>query len=143
MSFIYVLPYILSDVPQVLLFCWWRRWSVRFGIKLLLFRCNIDYLHQSVAWIFHIHIRMLLVLTFKMQFLAHTVQVPQWNACRWLPRFINLLKLPPWSQIMPPGQWMNNFSTPVIERLYPRWYLEKLVAPTEIEYFQHGPRSSN
>ena len=28
-----------------------------------------------------------------------------------------------------------NYATPVIKRLYPQWYLEKVVAPTEIEYF--------
>ena len=38
---------------------------------------------------------------------------------------------------------MNKLSTPVIKRLYPRRYLEKLVAPTEIEYFQHGPRTNS
>ena len=32
----------------------------------------------------------------------HPLQVPQWNAPRWLPRSTNLLKLPPRSHIMPP-----------------------------------------
>ena len=47
------------------------------------------------------------------------------------------------SQIMPPWSINNKFSTPVIKRLYPRLYLEKLMAPTEIVYPQHGPRSSD
>ena len=34
---------------------------------------------------------------------------------------------------------MNIISTPAIKRLYPWWYLEKLVSPTK--YFQHGHRS--
>ena len=28
-----------------------------------------------------------------------------------------------------------NYATPVIKRLYPQWYLKKVVAFTEIEYF--------
>ena len=70
------------------------------------------------------------------------VQVPQWNAPWWLPRSINLAKTtsPVPNYASPP---INNFSTSAIKRLYPRQYLEKLVVPTEIEYFQHGPRSSN
>ena len=41
------------------------------------------------------------------------------------------------------GQKLNTFSTPVIKKLYPRWYLEKLVAPTEVERFEHCPRISD
>ena len=32
---------------------------------------------------------------------VHPVQVPRWDAPRWLPQSINLLKLPPRSQIIP------------------------------------------
>ena len=38
-----------------------------------------------------------------------------------------------------PGKMHN----PIIKRRYPRWYLEKLVSLTEIEFFQDGPRSSD
>ena len=73
----------------------------------------------------------------------HPVQLLRWDAPRWLPQSTNFLELPPRSQIMPARSLMNKFSTPVIKSFYPRWYLEKLVAPTEIEYFQHGPKSSH
>ena len=59
----------------------------------------------------------------------HPVQVP-----RWLPQSISLLKLSP--------RPMNkSIFYPVIKRLYPLRYLKELVAPTEIQYFQHGLRS--
>ena len=73
----------------------------------------------------------------------HPAQVSRWDVPRWLPRSINLLKLFPWSQTMP--------SRPINKLFFYRGHketlspviLEKLVVPTEIEYFQHGPRSSN
>ena len=52
----------------------------------------------------------------------HPVQVPRWDAPRYLPRSINLLKLPLWFQIIPLRP-INMFSTPVLKRGYPRWYL--------------------
>ena len=61
---------------------------------------------------------------------------------RSLTRLIILLKVPPRSQIMPPCQYMEKLSTPFIQKLYPRWFLKKLVLLTEIEYLQHCPRSS-
>ena len=64
-----------------------------------------------------------------------------WDASRSLPRLIDFLKLTPRSQIMPPRS--KNFSAPVIKRLYSRWYFKNLVASTDIEYIQHGPRSSD
>ena len=78
----------------------------------------------------------------KFIYLKHPVQVPQWDAPRWLPRSIYSLKLPPRSQIMSSLSINSKFSTPVVKSFYPWWYLEKLMAPTEIVYLQHSPRSS-
>ena len=70
--------------------------------------CNVSYL-KMLCLIYH--------TTFK-----HPVQVPRWDAPRYLPRSINLLKLPLWFQIIPLRP-INMFSTPVLKRGYPRWYL--------------------
>ena len=52
-----------------------------------------------------------------------------------------LLKVPRRSQIMPPRPRNEKVFYPGHKETLPRWFLEKLVVPTEIEYFQHGPRS--
>ena len=47
------------------------------------------------------------------------------------------------AQIMPPGTINEEmFLIPPIKKIYPRWFLEKLLVPIETEYFQHCPRSS-
>ena len=55
--------------------------------------------------------------------MIHPVQVPRWNAP------INLLKLCPQSQIMPPRPIKRQFSTLVIKRLYLQSYFENWWLP--------------
>ena len=53
-----------------------------------------------------------------------------------------LLQVPPLFQIMPPGSINEKILNPgVIKKLCTWWFLEKLVIPTETEYFHHGHRS--
>ena len=63
------------------------------------------------------------------------------DAPRWLPRLIYLLKLPPPSQIITPRPINEYVFYPAHkETLFPVIF-RKIGSPTEIEYFQHGPRS--
>ena len=55
---------------------------------------------------------------------------------------MNLLKLFPQFQIMPPRPTNEKPLYAGHKETLSPVIFEKLVAPTEIEYFQHGPRSS-
>ena len=104
---------------------------------------RINKLHQGALWpAYNDNETSFSDLLAKDGSFTHPIQVARWDAHRWLLRSINLLKLSPRSQTMPPRPINELFFFPGHKETLSPTILEKLVVPTEIEYFQHGPSLS-
>ena len=104
---------------------------------------RINKLHEGALWpAYNDYETSFSDLLAKDGLFIHPIQVARWDTNGWLPRSINLLKLSPRSQTIPPWPINELFFFPGLKETLSPTILEKLVVPTEIEYFQHGPSSS-